>query len=156
MNTSTLNLTTISLQASVSSPDQIISISGGIFLSEPASSLNVTLIEYDLNLLKFSNQLATNSQNTFLSTLDNTVRDMSGIPNIIINNESRRAVKNRFQWISGKISKKILPYPYITTALLRADRRIRFNIIYVISANRNNYRISYTSRENSTISQVNK
>ena len=64
VNTSTLNLTTISLQTSVSSPDQIISVSGGIFLSEPASSLNVKLIEYDLNWLKFSNQLATNSQNT--------------------------------------------------------------------------------------------
>ena len=97
MNTSTLNLTTISLQASVSSPDQIISISGGIFLSEPASSLNVTLIEYDLNLLKFSNQLATNSQNTFLSTLDNTVRDMNGIPMSPI---SRNAAVKVTQYIS--------------------------------------------------------
>ena len=97
VNTSTLNLTTISLQASVSSPDQIISISGGIFLSEPASSLNVTLIEYDLNLLKFSNQLATNSQNTFLSTLDNTVRDMNGIPMSPI---SRNAAVKVTQYIS--------------------------------------------------------
>ena len=79
VNISSLNLTLISLQNDASNATSTVSLTGGDVITEEDGLIALfRFSEADLNLLKFYRNLATDSNNTFISVAYGTVLDMNG------------------------------------------------------------------------------
>ena len=78
VNVKTFNISAITIQSDAYEPQTSVQLSAGELLNENDPIVNVKLADADLNSLKFRTELATSTEDTFISAPSNLVQDMAG------------------------------------------------------------------------------
>ena len=92
VNLTAIDLTQLTIQNAANSSEstQNVTLNGGTFDNNPASSVNVTLLDEDLDAIKTMMELATNGTTTYLAATNSTVQDMVGNPLVEISGSNAK------------------------------------------------------------------